>query len=90
MYTIMKDLRNIEKAHLEELAEQYALTDAGIQLIKGHTADMIPSLVKNNWIDLVVMGNVGRSDINGIFIGNTAGKILSNFNCSVLAIKPHG
>ncbi len=90
MYTIMKDLRDIEKAHLKELAEQYALTDAETYLIKSHPADMIPSFVKNNWIDLVVMGIVGRSDIKGIFIGNTTKKIPSNINSSVLEIKPDG
>ena len=90
MDAIMKDMRNIEKAHLEELAEEYSLTDAETHLIKGHPADVIPKFVKNNRIDLVVMGTVGRSGIKGFFMGNTAEKILNNINCSVLAIKPHG
>lgn len=90
MEAILKDMRDTEKAHLEELAEEYALTKSETHLLKGHPADVIPRFVKNNRIDLVVMGTVGRSGIKGFFMGNTAEKILNNINCSVLAIKPHG
>jgi nucleotide-binding universal stress UspA family protein len=41
-------------------------------------------------IDLIVMGTVGRSGISGLFIGNTAEKVLQKVDCSVLAVKPEG
>lgn len=45
---------------------------------------------KSQKIDLLVMGTVCRTGIAGFFIGNTAEKILSEVNCSVLTVKPEG
>ena len=36
------------------------------------------------------MGTVCRTGVAGFFIGNTAEKVLSEVNCSVLTIKPEG
>jgi len=36
------------------------------------------------------MGTVGRTGIQGFFIGNTAEEILNQVECSVLAVKPPG
>jgi len=41
-------------------------------------------------IDLVIMGTVGRTGIDGYFMGNTAETILNQLECSVLALKPTG
>ena len=88
--TMLKEMRSVEKAHLDELAQEYALTEAETHLVKGHPAEVIPRFVKNQGIDLVVMGTVGRTGIKGFFTGNTAEKVLNSINCSVLAIKPQG
>lgn len=90
MGAMLKDMRDISKTHLNELAAEYALTTAETHLLKGDPATVIPRFVKNKRIDLVVMGTVGRSGIAGFFMGNTAEKVLNNINCSVLAIKPAG
>ena len=50
----------------------------------------IIKLVKKNNIDLLVSGTVCRTGIAGFFIGNTAEKVLSEVNCSVLTVKPNG
>ncbi len=50
----------------------------------------IIKLAKSNGIDLLVMGSVCRTGIAGFFIGNTAEKVLSEVNCSVLTVKPEG
>ena len=34
------------------------------------------------------MGTVSRTDVGGMFIGNTAEIILGRLGCSVLAVKP--
>jgi len=90
MKTMLRDMRKTEKAHLDEMAAEFALTKSSTHLIKGEPANVIPRFVKSARIDLVVMGSVGRTGIQGFFIGNTAEKILDNINCSVLAIKPPG
>jgi len=39
--------------------------------------------------DLVVIGNVGRRGVQGLFLGNTADRILSHCKASVLAVKSY-
>jgi nucleotide-binding universal stress UspA family protein len=41
-------------------------------------------------VDLVVMGTVSRVGISGLLIGNTAERVLSSINASVLTVKPDG
>jgi len=36
------------------------------------------------------MGTVARTGIPGLIIGNTAESILSDIDCSLLAVKPEG
>ncbi len=50
----------------------------------------IVKLAKSEKIDLLVMGTVCRTGVAGFFIGNTAEKVLSAVNCSVLTVKPEG
>ena len=38
--------------------------------------------------DLVAIGTVGRSGIRGVLLGNTAEKVLSTCDCSILTVKP--
>lgn len=38
--------------------------------------------------DLVVIGTVGRSGIQGLLLGNTAEKVLQSCDCSILTVKP--
>ena len=52
--------------------------------------DAIPNFIRQNKVDLVVMGTVARSGLSGMIIGNTAEQILSRIECSVLALKPAG
>lgn len=40
--------------------------------------------------DLLVMGTVSRGGIAGVFMGNTAERLLPHIPCSVLAVKPPG
>jgi len=40
--------------------------------------------------DLIAMGTVGRSGVKGLLLGNTAEKVLSTCDCSILTVKPDG
>jgi nucleotide-binding universal stress UspA family protein len=40
--------------------------------------------------DLIALGTVGRSGIKGLLLGNTAEKMLSTCDCSILTVKPDG
>ncbi|MCR9117760.1 MAG: universal stress protein [bacterium] len=59
-----------------------------VHTIKGEPAAVITNFAKNNGVDLIVMGTVGRSGFVGMLMGNTAEQILSQIECSVLAVKP--
>lgn len=39
-------------------------------------------------VDLIAMGTVGRSGIKGVLLGNTAERILTTCDCSILTVKP--
>jgi nucleotide-binding universal stress UspA family protein len=61
---------------------------ACVHLVKGRASAVIPRFAKKHAVDLVVMGTVGRSGIPGLLIGNTAEKILTHLESSVLTLKP--
>jgi len=61
-----------------------------IHLIRGLASQSIPKLAKEIEADIIVMGTVARTGIQGFIMGNTAETILNQINCSVLAIKPPG
>ena len=59
-----------------------------IHFIKGNPGVAIPRFAKRRRMDLVVMGTVARSGLDGFLIGNTAEKVVSKLDCSLLAVKP--
>ena len=69
-------------------ADGKGLSALNLVVKKGDPSDLIPELVAESDIELVVMGTVGRTGVPGFFIGNTAEEVLSQIDCSVLAIKP--
>lgn len=40
--------------------------------------------------DLIVMGTVGRSGVQGMLLGNTAERVLGSCDCGILSVKPDG
>lgn len=59
-------------------------------VIKAEPHEAILKYVKEEGIDLTVMGTVARRGIAGAVIGNTAERVLRELRQSVLAIKPEG
>jgi universal stress protein E len=50
----------------------------------------ILDFIQKHHIDLLVMGTMARSGIPGVFIGNTAERLVTHVSCSLLAVKPDG
>jgi universal stress protein E len=48
----------------------------------------IRRLVRKLKVDLVALGTVGRSGIQGVLLGNTAEKVLTTCDASILTVKP--
>lgn len=50
----------------------------------------IAKYVDTHQINVLVLGTGARHGLAGFFVGNTAERLLSTVNCSVLAVKPDG
>ncbi|MGI9233511.1 MAG: universal stress protein [Woeseiaceae bacterium] len=61
-----------------------------LHVVKGPAQYVVSELTRELAVDLVVMGTVARTGIDGFFMGNTAESILTQLDCSVLTIKPPG
>lgn len=59
-----------------------------LHVAKGDASIMVPQLAVELDADLVVMGTVARTGVDGLFMGNMAESILSQLECSVLTVKP--
>ena len=84
---------------LEEIVNKYGTSadsngaddlDVHLHVVKGPAQYIVPELARELGVDLVVMGTVARTGIDGFFMGNTAESILGELDCSVLTIKPPG
>jgi len=82
-------------AHEHRYQELLALFDLEavkhrVHFVRGEAGNVIPQLAAEHSIDLVVMGTVARSGIEGYLMGNTAETVLQRVECSVLTTKPDG
>ena len=66
------------------------VVDLHLHVVKGPAQYVVSELARELAVDLVVMGTVARTGIDGFFMGNTAESILGKLDCSVLTIKPPG
>lgn len=53
-----------------------------------HPQDAIPQVARSTRSAIVVMGDVSRSGLKRVFIGNTAERVLDELACDVLVVKP--
>jgi universal stress protein E len=88
----VREDRDLHRHRLIEILRPYPLQDLKFQVYmqKGEPGHLIPELAAEMEVGLIVMGTVSRTGVDGLLIGNTAEKILSQMDCSVLAVKPDG
>jgi nucleotide-binding universal stress UspA family protein len=84
--------RAYHEEKMDDLLDQFQLkvVSENVHLIEGQAETAICEFVDADGVDLLVMGTVGRSGISGMLMGNTAEWVLSEVQCSVLALKPLG
>lgn len=89
---IAQECGTLHEGAFAALVRRFEMQDLRVQthLVKGDAGSLIPALARNKHIDVVVMGTVCRAGIAGLFIGNTAERVLRRVNCSVLTVKPEG
>lgn len=96
---MLEEESSARRRWLEDLVESYGskvdksavdILEPQLHVFKGRAEHVVPAIARELAVDLVVMGTVARTGIDGFFMGNTAENILTQLDCSVLTIKPPG
>jgi nucleotide-binding universal stress UspA family protein len=82
----------VQLRKFDELLGKVPLNDLLVRrhLVEGEPSHQIVRLARAEHIDVIVMGTVCRAGVPGLFIGNTAEKVLRQVSCAVLTVKPDG
>ena len=79
------------RASLQKLLEKSEVSGSQVMhQLRGQPEKSIPQFIRENEIDILVMGTVARTGIAGFVIGNTAENIIQELSCSLMALKPPG
>ncbi len=87
---ILQGEEQANRDRLNTLVSRYQEYGVHTHLLKGHPVESIPTFVRENGIEIVVMGTVARTGIPGLLIGNTAETVLHLIDSSVITLKPDG
>ena len=90
-YSTLRELIQHEaKTRLDEFLANISLAGLAVEkhILWGQAWREIVGLSERLKVNLVAMGTVGRSGMEGILLGNTAENVLAEVNCDVLAVKP--
>ncbi|MFY9308218.1 MAG: universal stress protein [Bacteroidia bacterium] len=92
---IVRDMKEVEKIVLKELGElaakikkEHSLTVKAF-CSRGQVAVEIITAVKENDIDLVIMGTHGAKGFSELFIGSNAHKTVTMCPCPVITVQTH-
>ncbi|TFH41262.1 MAG: universal stress protein, partial [ANME-2 cluster archaeon] len=72
--------------NVKEIADKKGVT-AEIIVKDGKTTSEILKIVKNQNIDLIVLGSTGKSAISKMVVGSVSEKLASTAKCSVLVVR---
>jgi len=88
--SLRQQIRTEAKERFHEFVKSLRASDVPIltQLSWGTPWREIQRLVRKLKVDLVALGTVGRSGIQGVLLGNTAEKVLTTCDASILTVKP--
>ncbi|MCH5374546.1 MAG: universal stress protein [Planctomycetes bacterium] len=92
----LAEYREKKKAEVEQQLEErlssldYRTLQLGVQTFVefGAPDQHILKMIEEHGIDVVIMGTKARTGIGGMFVGNTAERLLPHLPCSLLAVKP--
>lgn len=78
------------KTAFAQLLAPYAIPAGHDHLLQGYPEELIPRFVREQGIDLLLMGAVARGHLDNALIGNTAERVLDAVDCDLLVFKPQG
>jgi universal stress protein E len=82
---------NIEAVHRQavlELVENYGVKSPQIVMMSGDPADQLAEFVREQGVDLVVLGALKRGRLEQWLLGSTAERVVAEVPCDVLLVKP--
>jgi nucleotide-binding universal stress UspA family protein len=86
------ELLTAAEKRVKEMLAAFDFTDLAprIHLPGGPTGLRIAKVAEERKVDVVVMGTLHRSGLQGMIMGNTAEAVLQHIDASILAVKPEG
>jgi universal stress protein E len=85
---LMKQAARKAKLVLDHAASSAEIPRSRRHVVGRHPVDAIEQTASQIHASIVVMGAVSRSGLKGLFIGNTAERVLDSLACDVLIVKP--
>ncbi len=78
-----------EKKKFDSFVETFTLTDIKWrkEIIPGKPGDVILDVIKQNEIDLVVMGSTGKNGLSRLLLGSVTEKVLHHLPCALITTK---
>lgn len=61
--------------------------EGNVLALEGNASKMIPAFIDEQQIDLLIIGNSGKSGLQKFFVGSVSQKLLKEASCSVLVVK---
>lgn len=60
---------------------------ANVLALEGSAAKTIPAFIEEQHVDLLILGNSGKSGLQKFFVGSVSRKLIKEAPCSVLVVK---
>ncbi|MDH3430068.1 MAG: universal stress protein [Gammaproteobacteria bacterium] len=80
-------MRTVHRRHLDAFAARNEIDADAIHQLPGRTREILPTFVRANGADLVIMGAVARSGLKRRIIGSTAEHVLDHLPCDILIAR---
>ncbi|GIZ11044.1 universal stress protein [Pseudomonas sp. NCCP-436] len=72
----------------ECLLAEHSIDVNRTHLLEGFAEEVIPHFVREQDVDLLVMGAIARGHLESLLLGHTAERVLERVECDLLVIKP--
>ncbi len=84
MYQLLKDEGEEAVSRVKEAAQG---VDVETQVLEGNPAVELTKFAKDNGVELIVVGTLGKSGIDRLLLGSVAEKVVRIAPCPVMVIK---
>jgi nucleotide-binding universal stress UspA family protein len=87
LYTVLEDEG---KRAIDEVKKMAGDLPVETFVLSGYPGSAIVDFAKDNGIDLIVMGTLGKSGIEKLLLGSVADRVIRHAPCPVLVVKDTG